>query len=242
MPPYEGSGAGVAALEARGLSRAFGRVTVLHDLDLAVTPGEALAVAGPNGAGKTTLLRLLAGLLRPTAGEVKVLGRPLQGSHDARRPIGFLSHQSLLYDDLTLSENLAFAARLYGVARPAEAARAGLEAAGLAERAGDSPARLSRGLLQRAAIARAMIHRPAVLLLDEPFTALDEPSAARLTETLRLVLAGGGAMVVVTHHLAEVWELATRVAVLVRGRWACDEPVAGPPEAFISRYQAMAGV
>ncbi len=81
-----------------------------------------------------------------------------------------------------------------------------------------------------------------MLLLDEPFTALDEPSAARLTETLRLVLAGGGAMVVVTHHLAEVWELATRVAVLVRGRWACDEPVAGPPEAFISRYQAMAGV
>ena len=229
-----------AALAARGLTRSFGRVAVLRDLDLTLAPGEALAVAGPNGAGKTTLLRLLAGLLRPSAGEVSVLGRPLYGDHSARRAIGFLSHQSLLYDDLTLLENLTFAARLYGLGDPVERAREALEAAGLSSRAGDTPARLSRGLLQRAAIARALLHRPSLLLLDEPFTALDEPSSARLRQTLRGVLAGGGAMVVVTHQLAEVWELATRVAVLVSGRWRCDEPVTGAAEEFIPRYRAMA--
>jgi len=241
MPPYEGDRGAVAALAARGLRRSFGRVTVLHDLDLTLAPGEALALAGPNGAGKTTLLRLLAGLLRPTAGHIEVLGRPIHGHADVRRAIGFLSHQSLLYDDLTLAENLAFAARLYAVPHPSAAARAALEAAGLAARAGDSPRRLSRGLLQRAAIARALIHRPRVLLLDEPFTALDEPSAARLRETLRTVLADGGAMVVVTHHLAEVWDVATRVAVLVGGRWVCDEAVEGSADGFVGRYQVMTG-
>jgi heme ABC exporter ATP-binding subunit CcmA len=239
MPPYEGDRGAVAALVARGLRRSFGRVTVLHDLDLTLAPGEALALAGPNGAGKTTLLRLLAGLLRPTAGRVEVLGRPIHGNADVRRDVGFLSHQSLLYDDLTLTENLAFAARLYGVPQPVAAARAALEAAGLATRAGDSPRQLSRGLLQRAAIARALIHRPRVLLLDEPFTALDDPSAAGLRNTLQAVLAAGGAMVVVTHHLAEVWDVASRVAVLVGGRWVCDEPVAGSADAFADRYQAM---
>jgi heme exporter protein A len=239
MPPYEGSGNPVAALAARGLRRSFGRVTVLRDLDLTLAPGEALAVAGPNGAGKTTLLRLLAGLLRPTAGQVVIHGRSLHGDHAVRRSVGFLSHQSLLYDDLTVLENLAFAARLYGLTRPVEAARAALEAAGLSPREGDSPARLSRGLLQRAALARAFLHRPRVVLLDEPFTALDEPSAAGLRDTLRGILAEGGAIVIVTHHPAEVWDVATRAAVLVAGRWRSDEPVSGTAEAFASRYQAM---
>jgi ABC-type multidrug transport system ATPase subunit len=167
MPRYEGAGPPVAALVARGLRRSFGPVTVLHDLDVSLAPGEALAIAGPNGAGKTTLLRLLAGLLRPSAGEVVIHGKSLRENHTSRRLVGFLSHQSLLYDDLTILENLAFAARLYGLARPVEIAREALEVAGLSGRAGDSPARLSRGLLQRAALARALLHRPRVVLLDE---------------------------------------------------------------------------
>ena len=214
MPSRDGE----PLLAARGLRRSFGRLRVLHDIDLTLSPGEALAVAGPNGAGKSTLLRILAGLMRPTAGEVHVLGRPLTGNAaEARRAIGLLSHQSLLYDDLTVMENLTFVARLYGLARPADAARAALEAAGLAERADESPRRLSRGLLQRAAIARALLHAPRVLLLDEPFTALDAAAADRLRGMLEARRADGLGLVIVTHHLAEVWELATRVAVLVGG-------------------------
>jgi len=170
---------------ARGVRRSFGRVRVLHDIDLSLSAGEVLAVAGPNGAGKSTLLRVLAGLMRPSAGEVRVLGGILAAdAAESRRQIGLLSHQTLLYDDLTLLENLTFAARLYGMSRPKEAAREALDAAELGPRADDLPRRLSRGLLQRAAIARALLHRPRVLLLDEPFTALDAASANRLRATL----------------------------------------------------------
>jgi heme exporter protein A len=238
MPSHDGA----ALLEARGLQRSFGRVPILHGLDLSLGPGETLAVIGPNGAGKTTLLRLLAGLLRPSAGEVRVLGRPLlRGSDSARRALGLLSHQSMLYDDLTLLENLTFAARLHAIHRPREAATAALEAAGLGDRGGELPRRLSRGLLQRAAIARALLHSPRVLLLDEPFTALDAPAADRLRSELRARVAHGLGLVVVTHHLAEVWDLASRVAVLVEGRWAADERRVGSLEAFLPRYYRMIG-
>ncbi|HET7426193.1 MAG TPA: heme ABC exporter ATP-binding protein CcmA [Gemmatimonadales bacterium] len=232
---------GTPLLVARGLRRSFGRLRVLSDIELTLAPGELLAVAGPNGAGKSTLLRILAGLVRPSAGSVHVLGRSLAGDAQARRAIGLLSHQSFLYDDLTLAENLTFVARLYGLARPSEAAAAALDAAGLGTRAGESPRRLSRGLLQRAAIARALLHAPQVLLLDEPFTALDAASAERLRATLEARRAEGLGLIVVTHHLAEVWEVATRVAVLVEGRWASDAPAAGPLDAFLPRYREWIG-
>lgn len=233
---------GPPLLDARGLHRSFGRARILRGVDLTLRPGEVLAVVGPNGAGKTTLLRLLAGLIRPTAGQIRVLDQPLE-RRDAstRRAIGLLSHHSLLYDDLTLLENLIFAARLYGLDRPGEVALAALEQAGLGGRAGELPRRLSRGLLQRAAIVRALLHRPRVLLLDEPFTALDATAADRLRSDLRARLGEGLGMVVVTHHLAEVWDLASRVAVLVGGRWAADEPRAGSLDEFLPRYYGMIG-
>jgi heme exporter protein A len=241
MPSSDGA-EGPALLEARGLRRSFGGLRVLRGVDLSVRTGEAVVVAGPNGAGKTTLLRLLAGLMRPESGEVHVLGRPLRGDgQEARRAIGFVSHQSLLYDDLTLAQNLTFTARLYALPKPADAARAALESAGLASRADDSPRRLSRGLTQRASIARALLHRPRVLLLDEPFTALDAAAAERLRAELAGRLAAGLGMVIVTHRLAEVWELATRVAVLADGRWACDEPRGGALDAFLPRYHGLVG-
>jgi len=241
MPSSDGAGA-AALLEARGLRRSFGRLRVLRGLDLVVRPGEAVVVAGPNGAGKTTLLRLLAGLMRPEAGDVRVLGRPVRGAGAAgRHDIGFVSHQSLLYDDLTLEQNLTFAARLYGLPHPIEAARSALAAAGLTSRADESPRRLSRGMAQRAAIARALLHRPRVLLLDEPFTALDAAAAERLRGELAARLAEGLGMVIVTHRLGEVWDLATRIAVLAQGRWACEEPRTGPLEAFLPRYQSLVG-
>lgn len=188
------------------------------------------------------MLRLLAGLMRPSAGEVRVMGRPVRGNDGAaRRAIGLLSHQSLLYDDLTLLENLTFAARLYGIAHARDAAMAALEEAGLAPRADDLPRRLSRGLLQRAAIARALLHRPRLLLLDEPFTALDAASADRLRGELGAARAAGLGLVLVTHHLAEVWDVATRIAVLVEGRWVWEERQPGELEEFVTRYRGLVG-
>ena len=241
MPSSDGAES-PALLEARGLRRSFGGLRVLRGIDLTVGAGEAVVVAGPNGAGKTTLLRILAGLTRPESGDVRVLGKPVRGGGEAaRRAIGLVSHQSLLYDDLTLQQNLTFTARLYALPRPADAARAALDSAGLAARADDPPRRLSRGLTQRASIARALLHQPRLLLLDEPFTALDAASADRLRAELAGQMAAGLGMVVVTHRLSEVWGLATRVAVLADGRWACDEPRSGTLEGFLPRYHGLVG-
>ena len=238
MPSHDGS----SLLDVRGLQRTFGRARILNGIDLTLQAGEVLAVAGPNGAGKTTLLRLLAGLMRPSAGEIRVLGQRLtQASAPVRRAIGLLSHQSLLYDDLTLRENLIFAARLYTLPHPDVVAGAALEAAGLADRANDLPRKLSRGLLQRAAIARAMLHHPTLLLLDEPFTALDAPASERLRTDLQARVSAGVALVIVTHHLEEAWQLATRVAVLVQGRWAAEEARQGSLDAFLPRYHRFLG-
>jgi heme ABC exporter ATP-binding subunit CcmA len=233
---------GPRLLEATGLRRAYGRRQVLRDIDLTVAAGEAVAVAGPNGAGKTTLLRVLAGLARPDRGEVRLEGQPLRrDSPEIRRAVGLVSHQTLLYDDLTLHENLTFAARLYGLPTPAAAARSALDEAGLGARADESPRRLSRGLAQRAAIARALLHRPRVLLLDEPFTALDAAASERLRDELRARREQGLGIVLVTHQLGEAWAVATRIAVIVEGRWACDETLAGSLEGFLPRYQELIG-
>jgi len=207
-------------------------------VDVALSAGEVKVVLGPNGAGKTTLLRILAGLARPTAGSVQVMGRPLRGDDpDARRPIGLLSHHSLLYDDLSLLENLTFAARLYGIPAPGRVAREALEAAELSARADDSPRRLSRGMLQRAAIARALLHRPSILLLDEPFTGLDAHSADRFRNFLRGQREAGRAILLVTHQLGEVWDVASQVGVLVGGRWALEEDRPDDLAAFEARYR-----
>jgi heme exporter protein A len=227
-------------LAARGLRRSFGRRSILQGIDVTLSAGECLSIIGPNGAGKTTLLRILAGLLRPDWGEITVLGERFgRGSVAARRAVGLLSHQTLLYDDLTLLENLTFAARLYGVDQPARVAHAALEAAALSDRGDELPRRLSRGLQQRAAIARALVHSPRIILMDEPFTGLDSAAADRLTLDLRARLSGGAAMMLVTHDLAAVWELATWIAVLVGGRWIVHEPRSGSLEAFALRYQRI---
>ncbi|MDQ2670089.1 MAG: heme ABC exporter ATP-binding protein CcmA [Gemmatimonadota bacterium] len=229
---------GEPLLAAQGLRRSYGPARVLHGVDVTAEPGETLVVIGPNGAGKSTLLRILAGLMRPSAGEVRVLGRRVQpGDPASRRPIGLLSHQSMLYDDLTLLENLAFTARLYGMPDPAGAARAALAQVDLDDRRDDVPRRLSRGMLQRAAIARALIHDPQLLLLDEPFTGLDVPAAERLRTLLAERMGTGRAMVLVTHQLEEAWDLADRVAVLVAGRWALQAPRAGAPAELLARYR-----
>jgi heme exporter protein A len=228
-------------VEARGLTRRDGPVRALSGVDLVLGRGEILLVLGPNGAGKSTLLRTLAGLLLPTAGSVKIDGRALKRDDpDARRPIGLLSHQSLLYDELTLLENLLLAATLYDLPDPKPRALAALAAQGLEQRANDKPRNLSRGMQQRAAIARALLHDPALLLLDEPFTGLDAVASDRLRELLLAERTATRAMVIVTHHAAEAWELATRVGVLRNGQWVLESNRPEDLDQFQLTYQGLA--
>ena len=205
-------------LQAEGLTRSFGGRRAVHGVTLELDSGECLALFGPNGAGKTTLLRLLAGLLKPTAGTVRIQGQLLRGDASARAQVGFISHQSMLYGPLTVRENVELAARLYGLRKPASAATEALAEMRVLDRA-DSPVRsLSRGLQQRVSIARAMVHRPRVLLLDEPYTGLDALGAAMLTELLARLRGDGATLVLVTHNIAEGLEVATQAAVMHRGR------------------------
>jgi len=226
-------------LEACGLERRFGAARALRGVSLSVNPGECHLVVGPNGAGKSTLLRLLAGLARPSAGRVTIEGAPLAGDPARRRLIGLLSHQSHLYDDLSAAENLAFAARLYGLPDAPAAVRDRLAAVGLAERASDPVRRLSRGMVQRAAIARALLHSPLLLLLDEPYTGLDPHSSDQVTGLLRGELAAGRAMVLVSHDVHEAWDLATHAHVLVRGSWALTGPRGPSLDDFLRSYRAV---
>ncbi|MFZ5624761.1 MAG: heme ABC exporter ATP-binding protein CcmA [Gemmatimonadota bacterium] len=241
MPPAEPAVVSPPLLEATGLRRSFGALTALRGVDLTLRSGEVLTVLGPNGAGKTTLLRLLAGLMRPTAGEVRLNGDRLS-VRDAktRRGVGLLSHQSHLYDDLTVRENLLFAARLYQLPDPAATTAAAIAEVELEAKADEPIRSLSRGMQQRAAIARALIHRPELLLLDEPFTGLDTPSAERFRALLAAQAAQGKGLVIVTHHASETWDFSTRVAVLVRGRWVLEEPCGGGLDGFLDRYREVA--
>jgi heme exporter protein A len=230
------SPAAAPLLHAENLERQFGAARALRGVSLLVSPGECHLVVGPNGAGKTTLLRLLAGLARPSAGTVTIAGAPAR-EPEARRRIGLLSHQSQLYHDLTAVENLAFTARLYGMGDPIAVARAGLAAMGLTDRADEPVRRLSRGMVQRVAIARALLHRPGLLLLDEPFTGLDQQSSEQTLALLALERAAGQALVLVTHDAHEAWELATHAHLLIRGQWAFSGPREASLDEFLCRYR-----
>ena len=189
----------MAALELQGLCRDYGERPVLRDLTLELEDGASLAVLGPNGAGKSTLLRILATLLRPGRGKVEVLGCELPRQAWKLRPkLGYLGHAPLLYRDLTVTENLAFQGRLHGLPDSGrERAAELLEAVGMAARAGELTHNLSRGMAQRVAVCRALLHEPELLLLDEPFAHLD-PEGAALVDPL-LGPAPGRTRILVTH-------------------------------------------
>jgi heme exporter protein A len=210
----------MSVLGAEKLSRVFGGRRAVSDVTLALESAECLALFGPNGAGKTTLLRLLAGLLKPTSGNARINGGLLRADATARAQVGFISHQSMLYDALTVRENVELAAKLYGVSDVAGATDLALREMRVYERADTRVRSLSRGLQQRVSIARALVHQPRVLLLDEPYTGLDALGAAALTDTLeRLRTEGDGAtMVLVTHNINEGLALATHAAVMHGGR------------------------
>ena len=203
------------AIELVGLRRDFGDRTALDGIDLRVDPGGSLAVLGPNGSGKSTLLRILAGLLRPTSGEVSVLGCDLpKETHRLRGRVGYLGHDPLLYRDLTPRENLELGAALHGigseVARPRIEVL--LEAVGMSVRADDRVAELSAGMKQRIDICRAVLHEPELLLLDEPDAHLDPEARLRIAP---LIAAGNGrTRVVVSHERGAATEAADFVLEL----------------------------
>jgi heme exporter protein A len=229
------------AIEAEGLVRAFGPRRVVDGVTFAVAAGECLALFGPNGAGKTTLLRMLAGLLKPTKGSALIGGVSLREGLMVRAQVGLISHHSLLYGALTARENVEFAARLYGVAAPARAAMDSLARMRVADRADTPVRRLSRGLQQRVSIARAIVHRPTVVLLDEPFTGLDEVGARALTDAISELKAHGAALVLVTHNLGEGLALGTHVAVMLAGRLVRLAPRDAVDAAtFAAEYRALA--
>jgi heme exporter protein A len=208
------------AVRASSLAKHFGRRVAVDGVEFSLDTGDCLALFGPNGAGKTTLLRLIAGLLKPTSGSVRVQGMEMRRDAAARAGIGLISHQSMLYAPLTARENVEFTARLYGLESPRAAADAALDALRVLDRA-DAPVRtLSRGLQQRVSIARALVHDPTVLLLDEPYAGLDDAGAVALTSVIQSLRARGATLVVVTHNVAEGLALATHAAIMTAGRFA----------------------
>ena len=218
----------------------FGRRRAVDGVDLTLAAGACIALFGPNGAGKTTLLRLISGLLKPTSGTIRVGGRSLRDDASARGLLGLISHQSMLYSALTARENVEFAARLYGVTDARLAATKALERMRIADRA-DAPVRsLSRGLQQRVSIARAIVHEPRVVLLDEPYTGLDAAGGAALTDMLLSLRAGGATLVLVTHNVEEGLAVATLAAVMLGGRVVRrDDARAIDQGSFQSDYRAM---
>ena len=208
----------ISMIETRSLTKNFGLQRVLRGVDLAVAPGEFVALMGPNGAGKTTLLRILATLARPSFGQARVAGFPLPaGAGEVRRRLGVVSHHPLLYGDLTAEENLLFYARMYGVRQRAQRLNTVLGQVGLAARRRDLVRTFSRGMQQRLAIARAVLHEPEVMLFDEPYTGLDQDASAMLDGVLRDVAARGRTVLMTTHDLARGLALADRMVILSRG-------------------------
>ena len=212
-------------IEVSQLTKSFGPRTALAGVNLRVAPGECVVLCGPNGAGKTTLLRILATLARPTSGTVRIAGLdPLKAGAEVRQHIGFVSHRTLLYDDLTAEQNLAFYARMYGI--PAAQTRIDelLEQVGLTARRHDLVRTFSRGMQQRLAVARAVLHRPALVLLDEPYTGLDPLAADTLTALLTDLTGAGCTLLLTSHNLQSDVTLNRRVVVLNRGRLVYDAP------------------
>jgi heme exporter protein A len=233
-------------IQASSVAKAFGLRPVLRGVDLTLGQGEFLALFGPNGAGKTTFLRILATLMRPTTGRIAIGGCTLPAqAATVRGLLGVVSHQPLLYGDLSAEENLRFYARMYGMPKDAAEARIAevITAVGLHRRALDLVRTYSRGMQQRLAIARAILHDPPILLLDEPHTGLDQEAAATLDGVLREVALHGRTILMTTHDIARGLALAGSAAILSKGKIAYEAPCEGLDiVSFAETYTEVTGM
>jgi heme exporter protein A len=210
-------------IEVKGLSKRFGNKLVIKNLDMKIAPGEIVALLGANGAGKTTLLRILASLSNANFGRVSIAGFSLpQQSIESRAIVGFLGHKSLLYSDLSAEQNLQFVARLFSLKKVDERVDEVLELVGLAKRRRDPVRVFSRGMMQRLAIGRVILHKPTVLLLDEAHTGLDQDSVEMLNSLLIELAEEGKTILLASHDLERVAGLASRADVLLDGRIAAS--------------------
>jgi len=229
-------------VEIRKVYKRYGRKTVLCGVDLSVGAGEVVALLGANGAGKTTLLRTVSGLSKPDRGDIQLGGASFNtAGHELRRYIGLVSHTSLLYDNLNAPENLNFFARLYDMQTPAERIEWTLRSVDLWRRRRDLVRTYSRGMVQRLAIARAILHNPPVLLLDEPDTGLDQESAEMLHQLIRRLGADERAILLTTHNLERALAWADRVCLLVDGRIVFNEKTANLTGDELRRQYREAG-
>ena len=205
-------------IEVKKLVKRFGLKTILRGLDFSVEPGEFVALLGPNGAGKTTFLRILSSLSRQTLGQVNIAGYRLPDqAAQVRAKLGVVSHLPLLYPDLTAAENLHFYGRMYGINNMEARITEVLKMVDLENRRKDLVRTFSRGMQQRLAIGRAVIHDPEVMLFDEPYTGLDQDASEMLDDVLRSVAAKGRTVVMTSHDLVRAEDLATRFDILSHG-------------------------
>ena len=209
----------MSAVAVEGVWKYYGDYPALRDIRLEAAAGTCLALIGRNGAGKTTLLRIVAGFSSAQRGKIKIGGKEPREA-ETRRQMGFIGHGISVYDELSALENLILFGKLYGLADPKKSAHEWLERTGLERVRNGLVREFSRGMRQRLAVARAFLHEPSVMLLDEPFTALDDRAIAVLQRLLREALAAGKTIVMSTHQLREALELATHVALLNRGQLA----------------------
>jgi heme exporter protein A len=231
-------------IEIRGLVKAFGLQAALRGVNLDLAEGEFVALLGPNGAGKTTLLRVLATLSKPTSGVVKIAGYDVKNSGaQIRRLIGLVSHHTLLYPHLSAADNLRFFGQLYQIEDAGARMDEVLEVVGLTSRRDDLVRTFSRGMQQRLAIARAILHRPRVMFFDEPYTGLDQQAAGVLSEILDSVAAAGRTVLLTTHNLEQGLVGCDRAVILNRGKVVHEVSKADiDPRSFVHVYQSATEV
>jgi len=205
-------------VEVQGLTKSFGNHPALRGIDLEVSCGDSVVIFGPNGAGKTTLIKVLATIMNPSSGRILVDGLSLKNNaEEIRRRIGVVTHQTFLYSNLTAYENLEFYSRMYDVPRRKERVQEVAEMVGMASRLHDRVGTLSRGMQQRLSIARSLLHRPAIMLLDEPEAGLDQQAVSMLWQALETEGEGKRSIILTTHNLERGLELGERLLILDKG-------------------------